>query len=353
MLRVHKPTRQDLLSMAARFTAASGALSLLYTAGDRWRARRCGNGRLHFPYIRRRQGPCFQILCYHRVNDEQDPFFPGIPVATFTAQMEMLRRHFHVLPLDELVDRFIEGDVPRRSIAVTFDDGYRDNYENAFPVLKRLGLPATIFLTTGVVGGTSALWHERIFTAFRETSCATVVIDGKPYSLNTIEEKNTALYVLVRKLRKCSPDERDNLLRQTEEQLGIEGKYPTPAMLNWQEVKEMAQSTISFGAHTVSHPILSRLPIPQVSDEIIVSKHHLEDVLRQKVRLFAYPNGQAQDFNNDIKRIVREAGFSAAVTTVSGLNCAHTDLFALHRGGIWDHDPLVSAVKLGLQRVLA
>ena len=91
----------------------------------------------------------FLLLTFHRVNDEGHPFFGGTPVELFRRQMETLRRYFDVWPLGELVDRVREtGQVPLNAAAITFDDGYRDNFTHAFPVLRELGLPATIFLVT-------------------------------------------------------------------------------------------------------------------------------------------------------------------------------------------------------------
>ena len=99
-----------------------------------------------FPFIKRRIYRSFQILTYHRVNDEKDPFFTGVPVRVFAAQMEKLQAYFNVLPLEQLLEGVEKGDIPPNAIAITFDDGYRDNFENAYPVLRHFGLPATIFL---------------------------------------------------------------------------------------------------------------------------------------------------------------------------------------------------------------
>ncbi len=96
--------------------------------------------------------PRFPILSYHRVNDERDPFFPSLPTEVFERHMAFVSAAYVVLPLEELVERMARGRVPRNALAITFDDGYRDNLTHAAPVLARHGLPATVFLATGVIG---------------------------------------------------------------------------------------------------------------------------------------------------------------------------------------------------------
>ena len=105
-------------------------------------------------------------LSYHRVNDSGHPFFGGTPTRLFRRQMDLLRSRFDVQPLRVLTS----GDVPRNAVAITFDDGYRDNYTHAFPILRELGIPATIFLVTEAVDGNGMIWHDRIFDAYHRTA---------------------------------------------------------------------------------------------------------------------------------------------------------------------------------------
>jgi peptidoglycan/xylan/chitin deacetylase (PgdA/CDA1 family) len=116
--------------------------------------------------------------------------------------------------------------------------------------------------------------------------------------------------------------------------------------LIWQEIEEMSKENITFGAHTVTHPILTSLPLSEAMDEITASKKVIEEKLKHPVRLFAYPNGSRDDFSEPIKQLLKEAGFMGAVTTLWGANGVHIDPFELRRMGIWDLDPQVSAFKL-------
>src|SRR5574341_604156 len=96
--------------------------------------------------------PAYQVLTYHRVNDDGDPFFAAVPTAVFEREIAYIARTYQVLTVEELADRTRRGDLPRNALAITFDDGYRDNFTHAAPILARYGLPATVFLATGFIG---------------------------------------------------------------------------------------------------------------------------------------------------------------------------------------------------------
>src|SRR5437016_5510136 len=109
----------------------------------------------------------FQILAYHKVSPDPHPFFEPVHPDVFEKQIEFLGRYYRVMPLLELVERSGKGDVPAGAVAITFDDGYRDNYEYAFPILKKYRVGATIFVSTGAIETGELLWHDRVFDAFR------------------------------------------------------------------------------------------------------------------------------------------------------------------------------------------
>ena len=325
----------------------------MVTIGDLWRLNRGIDGRFRSSLVTKRTHAGFQILCYHRVNDESDPFFSGVPVAIFAAQMEILSRYFNVLSLEELLERATKKDVPPRAIAITFDDGYRDNYVHAFPVLRRFNLPAIIFLTTGPMDDGKPLWHDRAFEIFRRTTKADFSFRGESYSLRGIVEKRAALDAMLRYLRICSPEEREETLREAWTDLMGNLEANTHEMLSWPEAREMKAGGITFGAHTVTHPILSGLPIQNAIQEITDSKQRIQEQLHDTIRLFAYPNGRENDFNEHVKKAVKDAGFLGAVTTLLGVNDRDSDLFALRRTGMWGPDPWISACRLGWQRLLS
>jgi len=295
-----------------------------------------------FPFIKKRISPTVQILGYHRVNDEYDPFFPATPVQSFRQQMQFLAERYRVVSLTEAVERLRAKDVPANAVVVTFDDGYRDNYLNAFPIMKELSIPATVFLATGAIGSGEKLWHDRVFAAFRRTNEPVLVGNGSPptrYPLLTIQARLKAQQDVLECLWRLSDGERDEYLTQLEKQLKVS---PEPdgrsTMLTWNEVRLMHDGGVSFGAHTVTHPILSRLSVDKVREEVLQSKRAIEANLPTAVSAFAYPVGRSQDFNETTKAIIREAGYACAVTTIQGGNGPDTDLFALRRATPWDQD---------------
>jgi peptidoglycan/xylan/chitin deacetylase (PgdA/CDA1 family) len=323
-----------------------GVLGPLISTADKWNVRRHPSGGIAFPFVKKRETFPFQVLVYHRVNDDEDPIFGGVRVKVFRHQMEVLSQYFNVLPLEEVVKLAATADVPRKSIAITFDDGYRDNYENAFPILRELNLPATVFLTTGAVSSGTPLWHDVLFDAFRRTQVGFISIEGKQYPLLTPAERGAAVNAFRRYLRTYTYGDMRALLAELRSKLGVTDASIKTSYLSWREVKEMSQSQITFGAHTVNHPILTRMPFDEAVNEIIDSRDTIERELGSTVTLFAYPNGHCEDFNDAMKRVLREAGFSCAVTIVPGVNDVYTDPFELRRVSIWESDAAVCALRL-------
>jgi peptidoglycan/xylan/chitin deacetylase (PgdA/CDA1 family) len=303
-----------------------------------------------FPFVKRCHAKRAQILVYHRVNDQADPIFPAVPTKAFAQQMEYAAEHYTVCSLGEAVDRLRSDDVPDQLLSITFDDGYRDNYTHAFPILHRLGLPATIFLATGAIGSGRMLWHDRVLAALRDSPAGVLTNfpgPGSRYPLSTPAERRRALMPVLNFLWSLDDSERslqvEKLVRrlETDAPAGSDG-----LMLSWGEVEAMSRAGIAFAAHTVTHPILSKLLPQQVKQEIRASKEAIEANLKMPVRHFAYPVGRREDFTDEVKRELRDAGFDCAVTTISGSNDSRQDLFELRRATPWDHDINSFALRL-------
>jgi peptidoglycan/xylan/chitin deacetylase (PgdA/CDA1 family) len=296
-----------------------------------------------------RSGPekTFQILVYHRVSTDGDAFVPALSVAAFELHMRYLRERCCVLSLTDLVAAAEERRIPARAIAITFDDGYEDTYLHAFPVLHRYGIPATVFLTTGLMDSDLTMWNDDIGTAIRDTVCAT--LDGvpgcEPLPLTTTQQRLDALDRALKALKAHPPSERAELTGQIGRTLGV-SPHRGPRMLRWKQVDEMHAHEVEFGAHTVNHPILTSISEEAADREIRESKRCIEDRLQVPVKHFAYPNGLARDFNETTKRLLKQAGFSTGVSMLFGTNNATTDRYELRRGGPWEEDASVFATKL-------
>jgi len=341
--------KASLLKITAFVLFYLGMLRLLTYFVNIFQAKRNKQSKLVFPFVTKRRSRNLQILVYHKVNDDRDPFFPAIPIDVFAKQMDYFASNFNVCSLESAIEGMEHKDVPDNAVVVTFDDGYKDNYVNAFPILRRLSIPATIFLATDAISSGKVLWHDRVFAAFRETKVSFLKgfnENSGGYPLRTLEEKLFGQQHVLKLLRSLNGRERSLWLDQLIDRLEVEDRKETSnLMLTWDEVGDMQQGGISFGSHSVTHPILSRLSIDEARIEICESKRIIEERLGVRVRSFAYPSGRKIDFNEKIKDILREAGYSCALTMIFGANEIGQDLFEFRRGEPWEQDLPTFAMK--------
>jgi peptidoglycan/xylan/chitin deacetylase (PgdA/CDA1 family) len=293
------------------------------------------------------------ILMYHRVLDRFDPLSPYTPTAdVFDCHMQTLANGFNVLPLSEAIERLQKKSLPRRAACVTFDDGYRDNYTVAAPVLRRYGLPATIFVSTGFLDG-GRMWNDSVIEAVRRATGPSIDARGiglGEYAVANDAEKAAAMLKLLDQLKYLPFAERAEKVAALCESLSV--TLPNDLMLSTAEARAARQTNIEIGAHTVHHPILTQIDDEHARREIADSKKHLEEILREKITLFAYPNGRPnQDYLVRHAAMVKQAGFVAAVSTASGTVNNGSDLFQLPRYAPWDKLKLRLQLRL-LQNLL-
>lgn len=277
------------------------------------------------------------ILMYHRISTSDDPFFPAVSEKVFREQMAYVRRSYRVLSMDELVQYWQEGQkVPARSLAVTFDDGNAPTWSVACPILKEFEIPVTIFLATSPTEENSFIWTDLLRWWFKLT-CAqhcSIHVNGRnsEWLLNSVEERLCALRELSLILKNLENDQRKMVLDQLERELGVKrSDLPDQWLLTWDRVRSMREGNVKFGAHTMTHPILSRMSAEEARYEIFESKRRLEEILNEKVKHFAYPNGEMGDFNRDHEELVARAGFDSASSTILGLNDHESNRYALRR----------------------
>lgn len=293
------------------------------------------------------------ILTFHRVNDQQDPFFPSLSTGVFSARMEHIARHYVVLPIEDLADRLRDGRAPSNALALTFDDGYRDSLTHAAPILARYGLPATIFLTTGYVGTSEMPWYDLLALGLKTTRREAVSLrTGEQLPLHSTGERLGALQATLRHLKTLPDEARRRVVGRMIDDLAPSAPAEEKRlMLSWGEVDALRGLGFSIGAHTVNHPILSRVEADAAWREIHGSKETIERMLGARVRGFAYPNGGADDYSPETVRLVERAGFTCAVTTRRGLNTTRTPRFELRRGGPWEQHLPTFAIKLAYYQV--
>jgi peptidoglycan/xylan/chitin deacetylase (PgdA/CDA1 family) len=293
------------------------------------------------------------VLTFHRVNDDQDPFFGALRTSVFAARVEHIARHYTVLPIEELAERLREGRAPSNGLALTFDDGYRDSLTHAAPILARHGLPATIYLTTGYVGTSDTPWYDLLALGLKTTRRGEVSLAaGQTLPLGSTVERLRALEAALRHMKRLRDVERRRLVDRLVNDLDpVTPEGQKRLMLSWDEVDALRGLGFSIGAHTVNHPILARVEPEAAWGEIHGSKAVIEKKLGMSVRGFAYPNGGVDDYTPETVGLVEQAGFHCAVTTRRGLNTARTPRFELRRGGPWEQHLPTFAMKLAYYQV--
>jgi len=283
----------------------------------------------------------FYIIPYHMIVDEPNGFYPETSTADFEKQIAHLVKNYKVISLDEIVERVKTKKSLRLCVVITFDDGFRDNYEIAYPILRKYNIPATIFLTTEYIENGTAPWFIKLRYIFMKTQRTHLQLfhNGTTISshMHTRDEKSAASDKAMAYLKDCHDQDRLILLDRLYEELGLNGfERLNDLMLTWNQIKEMAENDISFGAHTVNHPILSRIPLDKAKYEIVESKKRIEENIGEAVTSIAYPFGKKAHYSSDLFPVLEKVGFKCAVTTETTTNTYDTNLFALSRSAPWE-----------------
>jgi peptidoglycan/xylan/chitin deacetylase (PgdA/CDA1 family) len=221
------------------------------------------------------------VLAYHRV-DVPDGDVNNVSPENFARQMAFLRSRYRVVSVTELLEILARGRNVGRAVVITFDDGYRDNYLNAAPLLRTYHLPACFFLSSGIVGTKRHFEHD-------------LELAGRPLPV-----------------------------------------------LSWDEARELADMGFDIGSHTVNHARLSDCGPDSLCYELSESKSELERRLGKPVTLFSFPFGQESDFSPVAAAAVKTAGYVCTFSCYGGLNCPTSDPYELRRQWVADTDSLLA-----------
>lgn len=294
------------------------------------------------------------VLIYHRILAQPDPLLPNeLTALEFERTMQWVKRSFAVIPLDEGVSGLKTGRLPARALCITFDDGYANNESIAAPILSGLGLHATFFLATGFLDG-GRMFNDTIVETVR--TARGPVLDLQAIGLGrhavaTQEERMRTISAMIDAVRDRPANERTELADAAAQQAGA--RLPTDLMMTSAQAASLARAGFALGGHTVSHPILARLPAENARREIVEGKRRVEELAGGRVRLFAYPNGRPnRDYVAATVELVKAAGFDGAASTSGGAARVGSDPFQIPRFTPWDRSsvPFVARMWSNLAR---
>lgn len=269
------------------------------------------------------------ILTYHRfgANDATKT-----SARDFRQQLDYLTSHYEIVPLSFIAGR---TESKRNLAAITIDDGYSDAYEIAFPILREYGAPATLFAVTDFIDRKIWMWTDKLryLTSHTRKESLETTIGNRAFRfpLNDSASRREAADRINSALKSIPEADKNRAIARIAESLGVEISDTPPddfAPINWEQAREMEGAGLVIGSHTLTHPILTKVDESQLRQELVRSRQRIESILKRKVDLFCYPNG---NYNSAVALEVERAGYRCAVTVEHGLNDEQNNPFALKR----------------------
>ena len=274
------------------------------------------------------------IITYHRFSEAEDG--RSTSAHSFDEQLEYLNANYTLLPLSRVAEVYSNGDrMPFRAAVITIDDGFRDSYEIAFPILQKHRTPATLFVVTDFVDQKAWLWTDKVryLTAKAGSGAKTIQFFGHELKIN-LDGPASRLEAATRinsSLKTLREDEKEAAITKIAANLSVEVPELPPSeyrSISWDQAREMDSNSVEIGSHTVTHPILPKVSDEQLETELRSSKARIEAALDRPAKLFCYPNGS---YDQRVVKAVANAGYECAVTTEPGLNDSGSNALALRR----------------------
>lgn len=306
--------------------------------------------------------PSLLILNYHRIGDASaTPFDSGVFSCTaedLERQILYLERQFRIVGLPDALD-LLDGRRPLcdSTVLLSFDDGYLDNYQLAFPILARHSVPATFFLPTAFIGTGQLPWWDAIASIVKRShhpSISPRFAPNRTFDLSP-PHREDAVWQLLELYKHSSVTDGERFLVDLEEACGVSrtSETSTPLFLSWAQARQMQAAGMNFGSHTHTHRILSKLPLSEQQDELQVSRDILQAELGGPIDAFAYPVGDRSSFNPDTFRALSETGYRHAFSFISGVNRPRlgnpANPFTILRSGIFSGSLPVLRLRSSVQ----
>lgn len=273
------------------------------------------------------------VLGYHNIESTwRWPSAPGLGARTFARHMRVLTRIANVVPLDAALMDLYEGrPLPSRAVAITFDDGYRDNLTTAVPILRQRGLPATVFLVPDFLSRHRQAWWERLAWAIRAARAGELQFRGTRYPLRTPEDHEPVISSVEAELKRLDVHDREKELESLVDSLDPTREIAVDDLfLDWDSAAQLARS-VSIGSHTMGHAIMAREDVATQVSDLTRSRELLSGRCGASVPGLAYPNGTRDDYDERTVESARQAGYSFAVTTTAGCTSPETPPFEVRR----------------------
>ena len=289
-----------------------------------------------YSFIKKNVRAQFTIVMYHRVGaNNEDWSVDIIDTSVFEKQIKYLKKTHTIMSLEDFAKNINKKKkLPKRVAIITFDDGYKDNYKNAYPILKKYKIPATIFLTTGHIDNDKLFWWDKLGYILLNLKQEEITLkDFGVIKPSLIQKSRNTFDETMYRFSNITEQKKLEIIKELERIFNKDipkeiGKNNT---LSWDNIKEMSENNIYFGAHSVNHPILTQIPLKQAEYEISQSKTDIEKRINQKITAFSYPNGLADDYNKDIIDLLQKHGFICSVTRIPNTITQKTNLFELGR----------------------
>jgi peptidoglycan/xylan/chitin deacetylase (PgdA/CDA1 family) len=292
--------------------------------------------------------PTISIVTFHRIAEitEDDPYDPDVVDATpaqFRRHVETLARIGTPIRMETLLAGLDGAELPPNPVMITFDDGYRSCREVALPILRELGVPATFFIATAFAADRRLYWWEQVAAVLQAARGRTATL-AYPRPLQIAASDPGARRLLDDTIKNTQGLDLDRFLCELRTVLGvpwcpeIEARLATPLIMNWDDIRALANAGMDIESHTRSHRVLETLDRDQLRDELVGSRHDLEVQLGRPVRAIAYPVGRRPPIR--VRRAVADAGYRIGLTNTGGVNhvwpaaisaALALDRFDLHR----------------------
>ncbi len=289
--------------------------------------------------VRRLTRTSARVVMYHRFGRTTSPRWLGADV--FEQQVRYVKRNFRTARLDALAVQLGSGrELSPSIVTLTVDDGYRDFIECAYPILRRYGVPATVFVVTRFADQAIWLWFDALHYLVHSAKRGRYIVplNGRSVSieLGTTEQREASWHVIADAAVGAGERGRTQILRTVQESLNHAlPAVPTPEYrgMTWDELRSLDPELVEIGAHTCTHPILSQCSTEDVLTELTMSKVRLEQELGRPVRSFCYPSGRPEDYDSRVAAAVKQAGYDCGVVAHGSFVRPGSDVLMLERMG--------------------